>query len=791
MFHLAKSAKYISLIFFSSFILFFSCTTVKNYPKNTPFTFSNKITLNGEVTKDEKKRLEAELYTYWDDSLRVNSILQFGIKTIIKNPPAFDTAAIRRSIVLMNSFLQSQGYYNTEFSSKKPDTTTKKDQKRVHVQVNVSLQKSLKIDSVSYNFLTTPPIKTIALKNKKETRLKKNATFTKALISSELDRLVALYRKNGFYKLTRENLYAEVDTSDASLFEFSLDPFEQARKVAESALRRKLNPTINILIKQRETADSNAFKRFYVGRMTFYPEASFEKTPEVLMKEEYTYVDKQIDYTSKQNVPIIKMKPLRQHTYIKEGSLFNDEYYYKSINALSQLGTWNQVDVFPVERKDSGKNIVDLNFFLTPANKYSFGYDLEASRNSGSIISGNLLGLSNVFTLRNRNVWKQAIQSSTNIRAGVELGFTDTILQTIQASISQTYSFPGFLFPLNKKRARQLDDYKTVVSFNASYTDRRNFFRLRSGAVSYGYEWKRKNHSWIIRMVNVELYSLDTLSGLLKAFETNPFLRTAFNTGYVISHNATYNLTYSDKKNSKISNNVRASFEIAGPLLLPFQGLKNKVYQYAKIEGEYKRIIQWRKTALASRVFAGFGYNYNTDPILGQSLPFFKQFVAGGPYSMRAWGIRQLGLGSSLRSDTSSVFRDRFGDFQLEGNVEFRFPLATIGGVKVVSALFVDAGNVWNIKANAADEQSQFAFSRLGRDLAIAAGTGIRFDFNYFLIRFDFGYKVKDPARLTNNGWMSIKDFEWRNKEFDNSGTNASSVKRNNFAIQLGIGLPF
>ncbi len=791
MFQLSVSVKNSTLFVIMSIILLTSCTVVKNYPENTPFIFSNKIILSGDVTKDEKKRLEVELYNYWDDSIRVNSILQFGIKTIIKNPPAFDTGAISRSIVLMNSYLQSQGYYNTRFSSPKPDTITKKDQQRVHVQVNLNLQKSLKIDSVSFNFLSTPTLKNIALKNKKETLLKKNTTFTKALISSELDRLVSLYRKTGFYKLTRENIYAEVDTTDAALLEFSLDPFEQARKVAESALRRKVNPTINILIKQRETADSNAFKRYYLGNVTFYPEASFEKTPDSIMKETYTYVDNQTDYTTKQNVPIIKMKPLRQHTYIKQGSLFNDEYYYKSVNALSQLGTWNQVDIFPIERRDSGKNIVDLNFFLTPANKYSFGYDLEASRNTGSIISGNLLGISNVFTLRNRNVWKQAIQSSTNIRAGVELGFADTILQTFQASISQTYSFPSFLFPFNKKKPRQLDDYKTVISLNGSYTDRRNFFRLRSGVVSYGYEWKRKNHSWMIKLVNVELYSLDTLSGLLKAFETNPFLRTAFNTGYVVSQNATYTLIYNDKRNSKISNNVRGSFEIAGLLLAPFQGLKDKVYQYLKLEGGYKRIIQWRKTALAGRFFGGIGYNYNSDPILGQSLPFFKQFVAGGPYGMRAWGVRQLGLGSSLRSDTSSGFRDRFGDFQLETNIEFRFPIATIGGVKVNSAFFIDAGNVWNLKANSADEQSQFKFNKLFKDLAIGAGTGIRFDFNYFLIRFDFGYKVKDPARLANGGWMSFRDFEWRNKEFDNSGTNASSVKRNNFAIQLGIGLPF
>jgi outer membrane protein assembly factor BamA len=194
----------------------------------------------------------------------------------------------------------------------------------------------------------------------------------------------------------------------------------------------------------------------------------------------------------------------------------------------------------------------------------------------------------------------------------------------------------------------------------------------------------------------------------------------------------------------------------------------------------------------AYRFFAGIGYNYSNDPVIGQSLPFFKQFIAGGPYSMRAWGVRQLGLGSSLLSDTSSVFRDRYGDIQLETNFEYRFPITTLGGVKVNSALFADIGNIWNLKNNIDNPGSKLTLNRLYRDMAIAAGSGLRFDFNYFLVRFDFAYKVKDPTRRSNNGWMSIRDFEWRNKEYEvKDGNGKVALKRNNFSFQLGIGMPF
>jgi outer membrane protein insertion porin family len=158
---------------------------------------------------------------------------------------------------------------------------------------------------------------------------------------------------------------------------------------------------------------------------------------------------------------------------------------------------------------------------------------------------------------------------------------------------------------------------------------------------------------------------------------------------------------------------------------------------------------------------------------------------------MRAWGLRQLGLGSSLQSDTSSTFRDRYGDIQMEGNVEFRYSLANISGVKIDGAFFADVGNIWNLKNPTENPRSKLTWDRLGRDIAIAVGTGLRFDFNYFLVRVDFAYKVKDPARLSNNGWMSIKDFEWRNNEFDIVTSSGTLLKRNNYAFQLGIGLPF
>ena len=39
-----------------------------------------------------------------------------------------------------------------------------------------------------------------------------------------------------------------------------------------------------------------------------------------------------------------------------------------------------------------------------------------------------------------------------------------------------------------------------------------------------------------------------------------------------------------------------------------------------------------------------------------------------------------------------------------------------------------------------------FKFSRLAKDIAIGAGGGLRIDFNFFVIRFDYSYRIKDPS---------------------------------------------
>lgn len=764
-------------------------TTVKNYPHNKPFVYDTKINLKGDIAKDEKKRLTTELENYWDDSLKLKKIQQFWIIYKIKNPPAFDSNNIYRSVNFMNAYLNSQGYYYANFENAvRIDTVS--DQIRASVAMDINIGKNIRIDSVSYNLADTN-LQKLTKTAESKTLLKKGAPYTKQLISSELDRLVSLYRQNGYYRFTREDVYALVDTTNTKLLQLTLDPFKQAEIIAEAARARRENPTWDISILKRPTLDSSRLAQYHIGRVYYYPESRLTDITDSIMYQKGFQEITRRNLTMRYRKGLFTYQPLREHTYLHNGELYNENNYFKSINTLGQLGAWQQVDARPVVRD---KDSLDLYFYLIPAVKQSFTIDLESSRSpaAADIGSGNLWGISTNLAYNNKNVWKSAIQSLATFRTGVELSLLSNkqtqLIQTFLINIGHTYAFPKLILPFkigDWRTLSKLDNKKTLFSVNGSYVDRRDYYQLRSLVTSWGYEWKKGDNVWLYKPLNVELYSLDTLAGLRKLFATSPFLRTSFNSGKVISQRLTLIKNFTNPDNPDKSHFIRLGLEEAGGLLGLIGKWNEQIYRFLKVEAEYRKSVRIRKTELAYRAYAGVGYNYGTDTARDKTLPFFKQFFAGGPYSMRAWGLRQLGLGSSVQSeiDTSNnSYHDRFGDMQLEANIEYRFPLTTIAGVKVASAVYADIGNVWNIKKNAADPEARFAFNNLGRDIAIGVGTGVRVDFSYFLIRLDFAYKVKDPARKYNNGWMD--KFQW----FENR---ENGLRVNNYAVQLGIGLPF
>ena len=169
--------------------------------------------------------------------------------------------------------------------------------------------------------------------------------------------------------------------------------------------------------------------------------------------------------------------------------------------------------------------------------------------------------------------------------------------------------------------------------------------------------------------------------------------------------------------------------------------------QYVKFELDY--IKHWdfgRKQILALRTFGGVALPYNNS----NSIPFARSFFAGGPNDNRAWLPYELGPGSSGGQDEFNE-----ANMKLAFNIEYRYPI--LGALH--GAFFADIGNIWNYRDNVTDEASVFGGVSDLSELAVGSGFGLRYDFDFFVVRLDLGFKTFNPAATADQRWFKGYNF--------------------------------
>ena len=765
-----------------------SCTVPKKVQPGKPFVYKTNININGNVP--DKLQLGERLQNQLDDSLKTRIISYAGIYRKLDRPPVFDTTNIGRSRIFMTSLMHSLGYFHPKIR----DTfriDTVRDQYRVHINFTVIPGKVLRLDSIGYA-LNDPELQRLALRNRDKSVLKKNEPYTLQNVSDEIDRLLTIFKNGGYYKFNKEDLFAEVDTVVAALIDPTIDPFEQYR-LLDSLRKKGENPTINVVIKQQPVRDSSRLKKFYIGNVTVYPEASYLEDSVLTQKDTAQIKNYKFIYGTRR----FKLPFIADNITIRPGALYNQRRYYRTINNFTSLGAWQNVDVDLQERYDTVRPTLDAYIRLFPAPKQNLNLSFETSRNVSDIYTtGQLFGIGLNGRLLNRNAFREAIQTVTSARFGIELG--THLIQTLQVSLSHTINFPKFILPktglLRWIKPDSLINPHTLLNINSAYTDRKGLFRSKSFNTSWGYEWtkgrrredqdqpgQRWRKTWQFIPFNYEYTDVYKFDSLKHLEELIPAYKFAFNSGLIIS--SIGSLVTGIEKDNKVFL-LRARVEESGALWGMVKRLEyGSLARFVKIDGEVKHYINYKHSSWAFRTYAGYGFVYGKkDTGSGQivkenTLPFFKAFFAGGPYSMRAWPIRKLGPGSSNLYDHGDTTVERFGNMQLEFNAEFRFNITTIAGIKVNSALFVDMGNIWSTEfypnSNTKVAEASFKLGRLYKDLAIGAGTSLRFDFDFFLIRLDWAYRLKDPLYASvNEGWF--RDVRLFDGQF-----------------QLGIGHPF
>ncbi len=183
-----------------------------------------------------------------------------------------------------------------------------------------------------------------------------------------------------------------------------------------------------------------------------------------------------------------------------------------------------------------------------------------------------------------------------------------------------------------------------------------------------------------------------------------------------------------------------------------------------------------KKSKLATRLFVGTGLAYGNS----ENLPYIKQFASGGANSLRAFPARSVGPGTyNVRTDTTmtsnTYFIDQRGDIKLEANIEYRFDIFK----SLKGAIFADAGNIWLVKEDTSRTGSKFTKNFMS-EIAIGTGVGIRYDFNFFILRLDVAFPIRKPYLEPNDRWV-FNQIDFGSKDW----------RKQNLVFNIAIGYPF
>ena len=248
--------------------------------------------------------------------------------------------------------------------------------------------------------------------------------------------------------------------------------------------------------------------------------------------------------------------------------------------------------------------------------------------------------------------------------------------------------------------------------------------------------------------------------------------------GYSYHFNSAGN-NLSNNTTNPNSYSIRINIESAGNILYGISKAtnirKNKDGEYAILGIPYAKYLKGDfdfaqniriddRNSIAYHFGMGVAVPYGN----AKTIPFEKQYFAGGANSVRGWSVRELGPGS-FPGDGNLL--NQSGDIRLGASVEYRSKLFW----KLQGALFIDAGNIWTIREYENQPGGEFKFDTFYKQIALAYGLGIRFDLNFFILRFDGGMKALNPAYSSGRDrWPIIHP----------------NFKRD-FAFHFAVGYPF
>lgn len=705
-------------------------------------------------------------------------------------PPALlSKETIAQTENRLEQYHKNKGYFNTTVSSK-IDTL---GPKKAAVHYSISTGEVFLMDSIS-SVIASQDIQKIYQAEKSQSFLKSNTPFENNLFEQERERLINSFKNNGIFNFQQRSIRF---------------------KAFKDSLGQDLYIPVIVEIKnaQERIGDSlieKPYKIKHINEVELYINPA--KSNFTIFTDSVTHQGIKLYSVGK-----LKYKPevLTRGILIKQGAVYSNENRTKTYRYFSDLQNFKFPSIgYTEDPKDSLGLIAKVN--LTPRERFSLGFDFDVQHSNIQDIGINLgssLLTRNIF--RGAEILEFGINSNVGSSRDVAVQ-KSSFFNLFEIGGDLRLRVPSLLiFSRYKNLIPVAQRPQTTISIGTSFQeniglDRQNF------TASFEYNWNPKpiytanfklidlefiNNKAIFNYFNVYRNSYDRLNAISREYPLEEDVYTSagnlsiptgattfidrvlsqrtplqpqdedFRAVAVINerknrltiNNFILGSSFSFTKNNQTNlldedfSQVRFKVEWAGNLLnslLKLSGQEkneNGAYGFLGLEPsqfiktEISYIKHWRvgrERVMAFRSFVGVALPYGN----ANNIPFTRSYFAGGSNDNRAWKAYKLGPG---RSVLLNEFNE--ANFKIALNLEYRFPV--FGNFK--GALFMDAGNIWNVLDNVEDPAQRFDGIQDLEELALGTGIGVRYDFDYFVLRLDTAFKTYDPSKSIPQRWWS------------------------------------
>lgn len=650
------------------------------------------------------------------------------LQALGEGPVLFDSFQAEQTCNDLSNVLHGMGYIKAQV-----DYALKREKKKkVKVIYNLHPGKRYHISSINYD-IQDKNIDSV-LKNKKfhSTNLRIGMPFMVSVLDNEREQITDFLNNNGYVNFHKDFISYSADTISGST---DIDITLHLHKFLSG-----------------NGEEETEHKQYTIGKINYHANGDFDKIP-------------------------LRKSVLEENTIIEAGKLYNADELQKTYNRFGRLPIVKYTNIKFTERPDS--NILDCNIGISTNKINSISFQPEGTNTAGD------LGAAASLTYENRNIFRGAETFSIKLRGAFE---AITGLEGYQNQDYEEYSleakllFPRFVVPFLSKKFKKQSTAMSELTVSYNMQNRPEFHR-RVFTASWRYRWNdiSGKKSYKFDLIDLNYIYMPWISTTFKeeylddVNNRNSILRYNYEDLFIMKLGFGMSFNNGDEA-YKINVETSGNFLSGISHLLGSKRNEDNQYtlfniafaQYVKGDFDYTKIIMFdRNNSLALHAGLGIAYPYGNSKIL----PFEKRYFSGGANSVRGWSVRGLGPGKFKGTNGAIDFINQTGDIKLDLNIELRSFLFW----KVYGAAFIDAGNIWTIRAYEEQPGGQFRFKDFYKQIAVAYGLGIRFNFDFFILRFDMGMKAINPAYNSNNEHYAIfhPDFS------------------RDFAFHFAVGLPF